>query len=131
MEDQDLRTWGEQLSQELAEGRSSGRSKKWRCPPELISRIVSYAKVCRERGEPFFDIAVRLGLVESTLTRWFRTEKAKEQPGFRSVSIVRKDDNEETIAHPSASGLRLLTPQGYRVEGLDAQTLAYLLRVLP
>jgi len=131
MEDQDLKTWGEQLSQELGEIRTSRHNKRWRCPPEMQSRVVSYAKVCRERGEPFFDIAVRLGLVESTLSRWFRTEKAKEQPGFRSVSIVRKDDNEETMAHPSASRLRLLTPQGYRIEGLDAQTLVYLLRVLP
>ena len=129
MEDQDLKTWGEQLSQELGEIRTSRRSKRWRCPPDLQSRVVSYAKVCRERGEPFFDIAVRLGLVESTLSRWFRTEKAKEQPGFRSVSIVRRDV-EETTAQPFASQLRLLTPQGYRVEGLDAQTLAYLLGVL-
>lgn len=75
------------------------------------------------------DIAVRLGLVESTLTRWFRTEKAQSEPGFRSVSIVRRD-GEETTAHPLASQLSLLTPQGFRVEGLDAQTLAYLLRVL-
>ena len=105
------------------------RSKKWRCPPELRSRIVSYAKVCRERGEPYLDIAVRLGLVESTLTRWFRTEKAQSQPGFRSVSIVRRD-GEETTAQPFASQLSLLSPQGYRVEGLDAQTLVYLLRVL-
>ena len=130
MEDKDLKTWGEQLSQELGEIRTSRRSKRWRCPPELQSRVVSYAKVCRERGEPYFDIAVRLGLVESTLTRWFRTEKAQVQPGFRSVSIVRRD-GEEAIAEPFASQLRLLTPQGYRVEGLDAQTLAYLLRVLP
>ena len=129
MEDHDLKTWCEQLSQELGEIRTSRRSKRWRCPPDLRSRAVSYAKVCRERGEPFFDIAVRLGLVESTLTRWFRTEKAKEQPGFRSVSIVRRDV-EETTAQSFASQLRLLTPQGYRVEGLDAQTLAYLLRVL-
>lgn len=107
-----------------------GRSKKWRCPPELQSKIVSYAQVCRDRGEPYFDIAVRLGLVESTLTRWFRTEKAKEQPGFRSVSIVRRAGDEPT-EQPVASHFRLLTPQGYRVEGLDAQTLAYLLRVLP
>jgi len=106
MEDQDLKTWGEQLSQELGEIRTSRRSKRWRCPPELQSRVVSYAKVCRERGEPYFDIAVRLGLVESTLTRWFRTEKAKEQPGFRSVSIVRRDV-EETTAQPFASQLRL------------------------
>lgn len=129
MEDHDLKAWGEQLSQELEEGRTSGRSKKWRCPPEVQSRVVSYTKVCRERGEPYFDIAVRLGLVESTLTRWFRTEKAKSKPGFRSVSIVARE-REDTGASPAGTDLRLLTPHGYRVEGLDVQTLAYLLRVV-
>ena len=129
MEDQDLQTWGKQISQELAEGRTSGRSKKWRCPPELQSRVVSYTKVCREHGEPYFDIAVRLGLVESTLTRWLRTGKAKSEPGFRSVSIVAREP-EETGALPAGADLRLLTPHGYRIEGLDAQTRAYLLRVV-
>jgi len=136
MEDQDHQTWGEELSQELAVGRISGRSKKWRCPLELQSRVVSYTKVCREHGEPYFDIAVRLGLVESTLTRWVRTEKAKNEkverksePGFRSVSIVAREPEEPETA-PAGGDLRLLTPHGYRVEGLDLQTLAYLLRVV-
>ena len=130
MENGDLQTWCEELQRELDEGRGMGRSKKWRCPLELQSRVVSYTKVCRERGEPYFDIAVRLGLVESTLTRWFRTEKPKAQPGFRSVSIVRSNEN-ESAEKIGASGLSLVTPRGYRVEGLDAQTLAYLLRILP
>jgi hypothetical protein len=90
---------------------------------------LSFAKVCRERGQPYLDIAVRLGLVESTLTRWLRTEKIKDQPGFRSVSII-PSGGDETTAQPAASSYRLLTPHGYRVEGLDAQTLAYLLRVI-
>ena len=102
----------------------------------MQSRVVSYTKVCRQRGEPYFDIAVRLGLVESTLTRWVRTEKAKSEkaereskPGFRSVSIVARE-REETRALSAGADLRLLTPHGYRIEGLDAQTLAYLLRVV-
>ena len=114
MEDEDLQEWCEQLSRELASGRESGRSKKWRCPPDLRSKVVSFAKVCRERGEPYLDIAVRLGLVESTLTRWLRTAKIKEQPGFRSVSIVPSTE-EEAVAHPTKSSFRLLTPHGYRV----------------
>jgi len=129
MEDQDLQEWCEQLRRELADGRECGRSKKWRCPPELRSRVLSFARVCRERGEPYLDIAVRLGMVESTLTRWLRTEKIKDQPGFRSVSIV-PSAGDETIEESPASSYRLFTPHGYRVEGLDVQTLAYLLRVV-
>jgi len=129
MEDEDLQTWSEQLRDELAEGRTSGRSKKWRCPAELRSRVVTYAKACRERGEPYLDIAVRLGLVESTLTRWLRTERIKEQPGFRSVSIV-PASGDESLTQPAPPSLRLLTPHGYRVEGLDPESLAYLLQVL-
>jgi hypothetical protein len=129
MEDQDLQEWCEQLRRELADGRETGRSKKWRCPPELRSRVVSFARLCREREEPYLDIAVRLGLVESTLTRWLRAEKIKGQSGFRSVSIIPSAGNEMAEQTP-ASSFRLLTPHGYRVEGLDAQTLAYLLRVI-
>lgn len=129
MENQDLQEWCEQLRRELADGRGSARSKKWRCPPELRSRVVSFARLCRERGEPYRDIAVKLGLVESTLTRWLRTEKIRDQPGFRSVSIV-PSPGDETMEEPPASSFRLFTPHGYRVEGLDAQALAYLLRVI-
>ena len=127
MEIEDLEAWCEELRQELADGRTGRRSKKWRCPPELRSRVVAFTKACRERGEPYLDIAVRLGLVESTLTRWLRTEKVHDQPGFRSVSIV-PSAGDEARPQEATSNLRLVTPHGYRVEGLDMKTLAYLLR---
>ena len=60
----------ERLAGEVADELRSGRSRKWRCPSDLRLRIVSYARVCREQGEPLGDIAGRLGLVESTLARW-------------------------------------------------------------
>ncbi len=91
-------------------------------------RMVSYARVCRERGEPLGRLN-RLGLVESTLARWLRADRKELAAGFRSVSIVTSD------AHDQHGGgvtgpLRLTTPAGYRVDGLDAQTLAFLLRVV-
>ena len=73
------------------------------------------------------DISNRLGLVESTLARWLRADSKELAAVFRSVSIVAaKDDGRAQDAGP----LRLVTPGGYRVEGLDAQTLAFLLRVI-
>ena len=118
----------ERLKREIALELESRPGKRWRCPAPLRSRIVSYAKVCRERGEPLFDISNRLGLVESTLARWLRADHKELAAGFRSVSIVASEENHQRdiVGGP----LRLTTPAGYSVDGLDAQTLAYLLRVV-
>ena len=127
MDDQHLEEWGEILAGEVAEHVGARRSKKWRCPPELRSRIVEYARSCREQGRTVGDIAADLGLIESTVARWLRREAAELKAGFRSVAIVASEDR---LAPHTTGALRLVTPNGYRVEGLDADTLAYLLEVL-
>jgi hypothetical protein len=115
------------LAGEVAKELDGHPGKRWRCPRDLRSRIVSYARVCRERGEPVGDISRRLGLVESTVARWLRADRAELQAGFRSVSIVAAEE----CGHGEAgASLRLITPRGYSVEGLDAQALAFLLRVV-
>ncbi|HSL19769.1 MAG TPA: hypothetical protein VLB51_17820 [Methylomirabilota bacterium] len=119
----------EQLSREIAAELESRPGRRWRCPVLLRSRIVSYARVCREQGEPLHQISSRLGLVESTLARWLKADRRALAlaPGFRSVSVAVGDAH----VHDEAGGaLRLTTPAGYMVEGLDAQTLAFLLRVV-
>lgn len=128
MENRSLDGLGEQLKREIAVELESRPGKRWRCPAGLRSRVVSYARVCRERGEPLLDISNRLGLVESTLARWLRADRKELAAGFRSVSIVASEEHHE----PEVVGgpLRLITPGGYRVDGLDAQTLAFLLRVV-
>lgn len=116
------------LTREVSAELESKPGKKWRCPAGLRSRIVSYAKVCRERGEPLLDISSRLGLVESTLARWLRADRKELAAGFRPVSIIAADEHQdgEVVSGP----LCLTTPAGYTVDGLDAQTLAYILRVV-
>jgi transposase-like protein len=116
-----------ELAQELLALIPSKRDKRWRCPVELRSRVVTYARSCRDKGEAVADIAVRLGLIESTLARWLRRAENETSPGFRSVSIVPSDSGSfpETSPH-----LTLITPQGYRVEGLDLASAAELLRSL-
>jgi len=128
MENERLDDLCERLAQEIAGELESKPGKRWRCPRGLRSRIVSYARVCRERGEPLLDISNRLGLVESTLARWLRADRKELAAGFRSVSIVASEEHDQ----PDIVGgpLRLTTPAGYMVDGLDAQTLAYLLRVV-
>jgi len=128
MENRSLDGLCEQLTREIAAELESRPGKRWRCPAGLRSRIVSYAKVCRERGEPLLDISNRLGLVESTLARWLRADRKELAAGFRSVSIVASEEHHQ----PEVAGgpIRLMTPAGYTVDGLDAQTLAFLLRVV-
>ena len=119
----------DQLKREIDAELESRPGKRWRCPVPLRSRIVSYSRVCRERGEPLLDISNRLGLVESTLARWLRADRKALAlaPGFRTVSVAAGDGDSQD---ESTNALRLTTPAGYTVEGLDAQTLAFLLRVL-
>ena len=45
---------------------------------------------------------------------------------FRSVAVVPAEEGTVVGERP----MRLISPRGYSVEGLDAQTLAYLLQVI-
>jgi len=127
MDELTLRELGERLAREIAGEPRARVDKRQRCPGELRSSVVSFARVCREHGEPIRDIAQRLGLVESTLARWLRAERRQGRAGFRSVAIV---PSHGTAPEHVALPLRLLTPRGYSVEGLDPQTLAFLLKVV-
>ena len=128
MESASLECVCERLKQEVAAELVTCPGKRWRCPSGLKSRIVSYARVCRERGEPLLEISNRLGLVESTLARWLRADRKELAAGFRPVSIVAAEEHHQSETISGA--LRLTTPGGYVAEGLDAQTLAFLLRVV-
>jgi len=116
-----------ELRQEVAAEVRSAPGRRWRSSADLRSKVVSYARVCREGGEPVGDIAERLGLVESTLARWLRAERSTGRGSFRQVAIMAAGDAAET---EGAAPLCLVTPRGYRVEGLDPRTLAFLLRVV-
>jgi len=119
------------LAAAVADEVRAGRSKKWRCPGDLRSQVLVYAGICRERGEPLGDIAGRLGLVESTLARWLRRERARSVPAFRPVAIVPQAGGYlGKELGTASSGLRLITPRGYAVEGLDLEDLARLLQVV-
>jgi hypothetical protein len=128
MESLSFAEMGDQLVQDLDKELPVRGTKRWRCPADLKARVISYAKVCRGQGETIESIATRLGLVGGTLARWLRSDRDELAVGFRSVAVVASPDHHECAG--SGGPLRLLTPRGYCVEGLDAQTLAFLLRVV-
>lgn len=106
-----------------------GLGQRWRCPSGLREEIVAYAFTCRESGEALAPVSERLGLVESTLARWLRQRKKKDEVvrGFRSVAIVPSDRIQRSACEPQ---LRLITADGYVIEGLDLESTAYLLKAI-
>jgi len=89
MDDDALVSEARRLAAELERSGLKTLGKRWRCPARLRLRIVSHSRQCQEEGEPVADIAGRLGLVESTLGRWLRRERAEERAaGFQPVAIV-------------------------------------------
>ena len=69
-------------------------------------------------------VAERLGLNVSTLYNWLRQD---EVGGFRTVTLVAE---ETTVVAPAPCQAVLTSPGGYRVEGLDLEGVAELLRRL-
>lgn len=130
MSDDRIEHEGERLHDELDHERQrAGGRHRWRCSAGLRARVLAYAAGCRGDDESQRRIAARLGLVQATLSRWIR--EAGHDAGFRSVAIIPSERKEAwRAAGAPAAPLRLLTPRGFIVEGLDAQLLASLLRVL-
>ncbi len=131
MSDEQVRERGEELHEDLEHERASaGGLHRWRCSADLRARVLAYAGGCTADGESHTRIAERLGVGQATLSRWIR-EAQGEASGFRSVAIVPAERRTNArAAAPVSTELRLLTPRGFVVEGLDAELLASLLGVL-
>jgi transposase-like protein len=106
----------ERLRRDLERG--SRRRQRRRYPRELRERAVAYAREARARGESEGEIARTLGVNRQTFAKW-----DKQLGGmFRSVELVR-----ETTPVTSES-LVAVTPGGLRIEGLDLERAAELIR---
>ena len=82
-----------------------------------LPRLIAYLR----REEPLARVAADLGVSAMSLQRWLEQD---EPVRFRPVEV------EPGFAEVPTRGLVLITPRGYRVEGLEAGSLVSLLRVL-
>ena len=99
--------------------------RRGRLPAEMREQLQSRAIVLRREGGLAADaIAERLGVSQSTVSRWLAGRS--QEAGFVQVSVV-TDAPEPAPAHAVPV---LVAPGGYRVEGLDVASLADLLRRL-
>jgi hypothetical protein len=85
-------------------------------------RSMAVALAQERSEEPLGRVAADLGVSAVSLQRWL---EQGEPARFRPVEV-----EPEVPASPRGRGLVLITPRGYRVEGLEAETLSSLLRVL-
>ena len=103
--------------------RVRGGRIRWSCPRSLKSEINSYMIECREAGMTVSEVAGELGVSATSLDRWSAEEQnGKASPGLKPVKVSKQT--------PGHAGLVLITPRGYRVEGLTIETTLRLLREL-
>ena len=116
----------EHLADEFIRRRGSivvGRGRRY--PESLRQLAVGFATEAEACGWSGNRIARRLGVAWATLERWCATQPVAEPGGGMREVVVRADG-------PSSAELGpvLVTPEGYRIEGLEQEDLVEILRAL-
>jgi hypothetical protein len=93
-----------------------GRGKRY--THELKEQIAVAAKILRESGLGWHRIGRALGIPNETIRRFCGASGGTGRGAFASV-VVADDDRETAVV--------LVTPGGYRVEGLNLDQVAQLL----
>ena len=83
---------------------------------------VEYARRELEAGLSKYAILRTLGVSDGTLTKWLSSEKKFSGNGFRRVEL--KEEGRSSV------GLTMVTPGGYRIEGLSLEAAVSLLTAL-
>jgi hypothetical protein len=90
----------------------------------LQRQAVEYWRAQQRQGEGLRDVAVALGVAPWSLYRWTRSYDNREHH-FREVQVV------ASVSPPRAvAPVVTVTADGLRVEGLDIEATAQLLRLL-
>ena len=96
------------------------RSKRRRYSQQERDAIVAQARRMRAEGMKMAAIVHELGISTLTLSKWFKA--ANPQPAFLPVHVVAP-----VVGNSSPSGVCMVTPAGYRIEGLSMDMLVALL----
>lgn len=118
-----MRTREEQFrrSVERSLGGRPGRGARY--PEDVRQEAIALARMGMLAGKSLGSVAEELGLRPATLTRWLGRGGAGEP--LRPVEVQREEEEPG-----QASSLVVVTPSGWRIEGLRLVDLAELLRAL-
>ena len=108
----------EELRTALSKLGEMGRGKRY--PRALLEKMLSYTVARRRQGATLLAVGGELGMNWKTLARWVGERKAA--PRFERVQV----------AAPAAAPRTLVVhgPRGLRIEGLDVDGVAELVRRL-
>jgi transposase len=122
--------WGcAELRREADRLPRSGRQGRRVYTEGFRGRVAEYVKARREAGVAWGAISAELELPFSTLAYWLRGRPRER--GFRVVRMALSQGLTEPAAErPRERSATLVTPRGYRVEGLAVAELVELLRAL-
>ena len=95
-----------------------------RYPASVRAAVVALVRARLGQGQSLARVARGVGISFPTLANWLAAPGA---PALRPVTVAPTAEP----AAPPRSTLVLVTPQGFRVEGLDGDTLVAVLRALP
>jgi len=95
-----------------------------RIPGDLRLIAVRYARWKLEQGESLRSTAAQLEILPATLERWLQVP-APQEPTIHEVRI-----REELEPVPAAQLLSVITPDGFRIEGVEPEQIPSLLEVL-
>ena len=125
----------EQFQQMVKAKRATPRKNQQVYSKEQKLFAVEHAKRESQRGLSIKRISKILGVGNSTLWYWMREfeKEIKEVESTKMVSVkpakkIRQIEVRRNF--PSPSQLSITTPSGYKVEGLDVDSAASLLKVL-
>lgn len=108
---------------QAARRENAGRRRR-RYSVGLRREAVGMLSASRLEGSGRKAVARELGIGAATLERWAReVEEARGGAPFRRVEV--RSERQEARA-----GLRLVTPRGFAVDGLDLESVAALLGAL-
>jgi hypothetical protein len=112
----------QRLRHALEESRRLVAGVRHRCPVALREAIVAQALVLRRQGLSIRRVASSFAMSPKTLANWLQRD-----PGaLRPVTIA----SAAPLAAGSTSGIRIVTPQGYRIEGLSVDAVIAVVKAL-
>ena len=105
--------------------KQAGGGPRNRYTEKLREQAVRYLEVRQEQGASEVTAAQELGLAVKSLRKW-ATAAGEVPEGFRRVEVVQEQAPVERVS----PALVVHGPGGMRIEGLDVESLALLLRRL-
>lgn len=111
-----------QQSRRENRGRSGRRRRYSR---SLRVEAVAYLRDRMKRGASAETVASELGVSGWSLSRWSRGASAEKSSKFQAVEVV-----PDSIGDETNSTVTVVTPDGYRIEGLEQRDVGPILESL-